>query len=104
MRELKSGRKARSKKPGFTPVDDPPNHAILAALTKETMAYRAQLPRLLRKHRGQFVLIKGDEIAGIFPDRSRALDEGYRLFGIVSFLVREITDSEPVVYLPNITP
>ncbi len=51
--------------------------------------YRAHLPRLLREHPGQFVLINADDVVGIFPDRSSALQDGYRRFGVVSFLVRE---------------
>jgi len=50
-------------------------------------------------------LIKGAEILGTFPDRSSALREGYSRFGVVApFLVRQIADPEPVVYLPNVVP
>ena len=52
----------------------------------------------------EFVLIKDDDIVGVFSDRSSALQDGYQRFGIVSSLVREITDSDPVVYLPNVVP
>ncbi len=104
MRELKNGRRARPKRPTGSTRRDQSNHAGLAALTNETAAYHAHLPRLLREHSGQFVLIKGDEVVGIFPDRSSALEDGYRRFGIVSFLVREISDNHPVIYLPNVVP
>ena len=39
-----------------------------------------------------------------FFDRSAALREGYRRFGIVPLLVRQIVASDPVVYLPNVVP
>jgi hypothetical protein len=58
----------------------------------------------MREDAGRFVLIKGADILGTFPDRSAALREGYRLFGVVPFLVRQIADPEPVVYLPNVVP
>ena len=74
----------------------------ITALAEEIATYRNRLPELLREHDGQFVLIKGTEIAGIFPDRSTALREGYRRFGIVPLLVRQITASDPAVYLPNV--
>ena len=102
--DVKDGRKTQPKRSTVRARDDRANHADLAVLTEETAAYQAHLPRLLGEHRGQFVLIKGPQIVGIFPDRSSALEEGYRRFGIVSFLVREITDAEPVIYLPNVVP
>jgi Arc/MetJ-type ribon-helix-helix transcriptional regulator len=71
-------------------------------LAEEMTTYRGHLPELLGDHEGQFVLIKGTEIAGIFPDRSAALREGYRRFGVVPLLVRQIAASDPSVYLPNV--
>jgi hypothetical protein len=75
-----------------------------AALAEERATYRDRLPELMREHEGQFVLIKGQNVVGVFCDRSAALREGYRRFGIVPFLVRQVTASEPVVYLPNVVP
>ena len=74
----------------------------IAALTEEMATFRDRLPELLREHEGEFVLIKGTEIVGVFFDRSAALREGYRRFGIVPLLVRQIVASDPVVYLPNV--
>jgi hypothetical protein len=87
-----------------SPVAASEGEVALAELTEETATYRARLPELLRGQEGQYVLIKGTTIAGVFPDRSAALREGYRRFGIVPFLVRQIAASEPVVYLPNVVP
>jgi hypothetical protein len=77
--------------------------AALAVLAEEMATYRDRLPELLGRQ-GQYVLIRGDEVGGVFQDRSEALREGYRRFGIVPFLVRQITASEPVVDLPNVVP
>jgi hypothetical protein len=76
----------------------------LAPLAEAMATYRERLPDLLREHEGGFVLIKDSAIAGVFPDRSAALREGYHRFGIVAFLVRQIDAAEPVVYLPNVVP
>lgn len=76
----------------------------MAALADEITTYQNHLPQLLREQAGQFVLIRGGNVLGTFPDRSSALREGYRLFGVVPFLVRQIADPEPVVYLPNVVP
>ena len=76
----------------------------LVELAEETAAYRSSLPELLQRHEGEFVLIKGRAIAGVFPDERSAIREGYRQFGIVPFLVRQITAAERVVHLPNVVP
>jgi len=84
--------------------EDRSGEAAVAAMAEEIATYRAHLPQLLREQAGKFVLIKGADILGTFPDRSTALREGYRRFGVVPFLVRQIVDPEPVVYLPNVVP
>jgi hypothetical protein len=76
----------------------------LAAIAEEIATYREHLPKLVCEHPGRFVLIKGTDILGTFSERSVALQEGYRRFGAVPFLVRQIADPEPVVYLPNVVP
>jgi hypothetical protein len=76
----------------------------LAALAEERATYRDHRSELVREHEGQFVLIKGHNVVGVFSDRSAALREGYRRFGVVPFLVRQVAASEPVVYLPNVVP
>ena len=76
-------------------------HDALAVLAEERMAYRDRLPELVRAHEGQFVLIKGQNVIGVFGDHAEALRQGYRRFGIVPFLVRQIAASEPMVSLPN---
>jgi hypothetical protein len=84
-----------------TPIEPQP---ALAVLAEEMATYRDRLPELLRGQEGEYVLIKGADVVGVFHDRSRALREGYRRFGVVPFLVRQITASEPVVYLPSVVP
>ena len=76
----------------------------LAALAEERATFIDRLPELVKRHEGQFVLIKGQNVVGVFSDRSAALQEGYRRFGIVPFLVRQVAASEPVVYLPKVVP
>jgi hypothetical protein len=85
--------------------EDRSAEVALAAIAEEITTYRNHLPHLVREQAGRFVLIKGADILGIFPDRSAALREGYRRFGAVApFLVRQIADPEPVVYLSNVVP
>jgi hypothetical protein len=76
----------------------------LSVMTQGIETFRNHLPELLRENAGRFVLIKGVDILGTFLDRSAALREGYRRVGVVPFLVRQVADPEPVVYLPNVVP
>ena len=78
------------------------NDVALAVLAEEMGTYRDHLPELLQRQERRYVLIKGTDVVGIFDDHSAALSEGYRRFGIVPFLVRQIAASEPVVYLPHV--
>jgi hypothetical protein len=84
--------------------EDRPAEDALAAMAEEIATYHNHLPQLLGEQAGRFVLIRGADVLGTFPDRSAALREGYRRFGVVPFLVRQIADPEPAVYLPNVLP
>lgn len=63
------------------------------ALEKELETYRNKLPEL-KAEEGKFVLIKGDEVAGIYVAYEDALKEGYRRFGLEPFLVKQIQLNE----------
>jgi hypothetical protein len=65
------------------------------ALEKELETYKNKLPELLAEE-GKFVLIKGDEVAGTYAAYEDALKEGYKRYGLNSFLVKQIRADEPV--------
>lgn len=52
---------------------------------------RSTLPR------GQFVLIHGSEMVGVYPTENQALSEGARRFGREPYLVKQVLDQEPIV-------
>jgi hypothetical protein len=58
-------------------------------LEKELETYREKLPGLLLEE-GRFALIHGNEVAGTFDTYADALNEGYKLFKLEPFLVKEI--------------
>jgi hypothetical protein len=62
-------------------------------LDEEVAYYLAQLAGW-REHEGQHVLIRGQEHYGFFPTRDLALEEGFRRFGRVGFLVKEIRQND----------
>ncbi len=70
------------------------------SLAEELALFEEERPRLVTEHDGQFVLIKGRRIFGIYPSREDALSAGYEEFGMAAFLVRKIAAYDaPVFFL-----
>ena len=67
----------------------------MAALDREVKTYNAKLPELLGSL-GKFVLIKGDEIVGIYDTYGDALKIGYERFKLEPFMVKQIAPAEQV--------
>jgi hypothetical protein len=82
------------------PTPDPPPFP----LAEELACYEANRPGWLGQHEGEFVLIKGPQVVGFFPDHESALEEGYRRFGVVPLLVKQILQVEPVYTLAHAEP
>jgi len=65
------------------------------ALEKELATYQRKLTELL-PHEGKFVLIHGDDVAGIWETYEDALQAGYQKFLLAPFLVKRIQWAETV--------
>ena len=66
-----------------------------APLAAELTTYRDRLDELLR-HKGQYVVIKGQEIAGFFRDRRTAVEAAIVAYGPGPFLVKKVVEKEPI--------
>ena len=66
-------------------------------LQKEIETYNAKLPELLGSI-GRFVLIKGDQVEGIYDTYADALKVGYERFKLEPFLVKQIAPAEQAHY------
>ena len=71
-------------------------------LDVERAYYQKMHGDLLSKYPGQIVVIKGQEVIGLFHTIQEALTGGARRFGMQVFLVREIADS-PRVSIPALS-
>jgi hypothetical protein len=71
------------------------------ALSEEMTTYALQIRELL-KRRGQYVVIKGSEVIGVFPDRETAAEAAVERFGTAAVLIKQIVSSEPVRSLGGI--
>src|SRR4051794_34410501 len=60
--------------------------------------YCREVLRLLAEgHEGRWVLIKGEEIIGIFVDRTAAVEAGYARFGVVPLLVQQVVRQHRII-------
>ncbi len=66
-------------------------------LCAEWNVYRHEAGHLIAEgYQGKWILIKGEEIIGIWETEAEALDEGYRRYLLQPFLVHQIMTWERV--------
>lgn len=87
----------RTFDPAMIPDDGAPS------FVKELTTYRDRLPELL-EHEGEYVVIKGHEIIGFYPERVRALYEAASRFGNEPVLVKQVVAKEPVGTIGHVLP
>ena len=63
-------------------------------LDGELQTYEKNRESLLGSSEGKFVLVKGDRIIGVYDSKMDAITEGYRQFGNVPFLVKQVQKIE----------
>ncbi len=68
---------------------------------RESQTFRRELPRLLAEgHEGQFALVKGDDIIGLFSSLEEGARVGYEKYLSEPFLVQPIREREELIRLP----
>ena len=65
-------------------------------LERETRVYVAHLDEWRKAHLSEFVLIKGDEVIGVFSSLNEAFSIGTKRFGLDEFFVKQITPLDSV--------
>jgi len=73
------------------------------ALEQELAYFERHLDEWLPIYRGQFVVIKGDELLGSFSTFEEALKAGVGKYGTDAFLIREVSPEAPAAYHPALT-
>jgi len=69
-------------------------------LATEAAFFEAKRDELLRSAQGKVVLIKGEEIVGIFDTPEQAYAEGLKRFGNTPFFIKAIEREEPPASIP----
>jgi predicted ferric reductase len=57
----------------------------------------------LRYYKGQFALVKGEELIGTFTTRTEAFSAGIGRLGNVPFLIKVVSEEEETVQFPALT-
>ena len=70
-------------------------------LDREWETFQVNLPTLLEKEEGRYVLIHGDQIAGVWDTQDEALEEGHRRFLLEPFMVQHIVADEKPIFVPR---
>lgn len=78
-----------------------PNGRCANVLDREWQTLQANLPALLEREEGRYVLIHGEQIVSIWDTQEQALEEGYRLHLFEPFLVHHIVAEEKPIFLPR---
>jgi hypothetical protein len=73
--------------------------------TAELATYDHHREELICASEGKFVLIRGEEIAGVWDTYADALEAGYEKYGLSPFLVKQVRGIEQVqVFTRGIVP
>jgi len=65
---------------------------MLEILIRELQTYEANKSGLIGKSKGKFVLIKDNQVVGVFDTRIDAIRQGYERLGNVPFFVKQIVE------------
>ena len=72
-------------------------------LKKEYIYYKTNKEKLVKEHRGSFVLIKGAKTIGFFETEKEAYKAGLEHFGNQPFLIQKVTSKEEITRTPALT-
>lgn len=72
-------------------------------LDNELRTYKKHREELLGTAEGKYVLIHNDQVVGVFESKMDAISQGYRQFGNVPFLVKQVLKIEvPQDFVSNL--
>ncbi len=72
-------------------------------LDTELKTYEKNRDHLLGTAEGKFVLIRNDQVVGVYDSKMDAIAQGYQQFGNVPFLVKQIVKVEvPQNFISNL--
>lgn len=70
----------------------------MSTLQTEFQTYQLQLPKMLGSHNGQYVVIKGSNLAHFSESYEQALTWAYDEFGLDTFFVKKVAPDQDVAH------
>jgi hypothetical protein len=95
---------ANDARPDETPAESNDTGSTVArfpsfqGFDQERRTYESHKAELL-KDEGRYVLIKGDDVAGVWSTYEEALEAGYGRFGLQPFYVKQVAAVESVIQI-----
>lgn len=65
---------------------------------QELAAYEAALPRMLKQHNDEYVVIYGSQLVKFFPSYQDAMEWAYDTYGLEPFFVKQVSEQENVAH------
>ncbi len=72
-------------------------------LQTELEYFQKHKQEYLKLYKGQFVLIKGESLAGTFTTEAEAYKAGLEKFGNEPFFIKQVLDDDGMVFNPALT-
>jgi len=72
-------------------------------LEKELSYYGKNFEKWLSLYPGKFVLVKDEELVGVYDTNEQALTAGASLFGLGSYLIRRVDKNKEDIQIPALT-
>ena len=72
-------------------------------LEKELAFFEKYKEKWLGQYEGKFVLVKGEELVGVYDTNEEALAAAAFMFGLAPCLIRRVTKAQEDVKLPALT-
>ena len=72
-------------------------------LEKELAFYEKNFENWLSLYPGKFVLVKSEELVGVYDTNEQALSAGASLFGLAHYLIRRVEKGKEDIKLPALT-
>ncbi|HVC22708.1 MAG TPA: hypothetical protein VNH82_04700 [Candidatus Dormibacteraeota bacterium] len=72
----------------------------MGSFERELALYETKRQELIVSHLGQYVVIHGDTVLGVYPNFADAYGSGVAEFGQEPFLVRQISTEDPTAQNP----
>lgn len=70
----------------------------MSTLQTEFQTYQSHLDSMLRKHSGQYVVIRGSQLEHFSDSYEKALEWAYDQFGLESFFVKKVAVDQDIAH------